>query len=204
MPSSPRRAAAACLPARLSALEERRLSPNERSQKQSRGAASDHQIGASANHRLTATTGLVLVPLLGLVFLTGLAMDAYWHVHYVIGFVLIPVIAVRRATPGYGAARYYTGAAPSRARGPPQIGLRLLAPLLVVAITVALVTGVALFAAHSRTGTLSTLHTDSAVISAGLVGIHFLAYLSDAVRTTLSELRRRAPRGRCLRWILVL
>src|SRR5258706_14679675 len=99
----------------------------------------------AANHRLTATTGVVLVPLLGLVFLTGLAMDAYWHAHYVIGFVLIPVVALKMVTTGYRAARYYAGSAAYRAAGPPQIGLRLLAPFRIVGTTVALSTGSALF-----------------------------------------------------------
>lgn len=153
----------------------------------------------ASNHRLTATTGLVLVPLLGLVYLTGLAMDAYWHAHYVIGFVLIPVVALKLAATGWRAIRYYTGSQVYRAAGPPQLGLRLMAPFLVAGTALALGTGVALFAEHSRTGTLSTLHTDSAVVTAGLVGIHFLAYIQDAARSALAELRRLVPRGRAAR-----
>ena len=153
----------------------------------------------AANHRLTATTGLALVPLLGLVYATGLAMDAYWHVHYVIGFVLIPVVALKLAATGWRAVRYYAGSTAYRAAGPPQLGLRLIAPLLVVGTALALGTGVALYAEHSRTGTLSTLHTDSAVVTAGLIGVHLLAYVEDAARSALAELRRLVPSGRAAR-----
>jgi len=153
----------------------------------------------AANHRLTATTGIALLPLLGVVYATGLAMDAYWHVHYLIGFVLLPVVALKLAATGYRALRYYAGSTAYRAAGPPQIGLRLLAPLLVASTVAALATGIALFAEHSRDGTLATLHTDASVIAAVLLGIHALAYLGDAARSALAELGRLVPRGRSAR-----
>lgn len=146
------------------------------------------------NRQLTSLTGVLLIPLLALVFLTGLAMDMYWHVHYVIGFVLIPVVALKVAATGYRAISYYLGRKAYRAAGPPELSLRLLAPVIVISTITALVTGVALWAQHSRSGTLSTLHTDSAVICAGTVGIHVLAYLpralveaGHAMRATLSR-----------------
>lgn len=157
-----------------------------------------------ANHRLTRVTGTVLLPLLGLVFLTGLAMDAYWHAHYVVGFVLIPVVLLKLASTGWRALRYYTGSPVYRAAGPPLLSLRLLAPLLVAAISVALVSGVVLLFQHSRTGSVATIHTDSAVISGGLLGLHLLAYLGASLRSAAAELQRRAPRGRALRLTLVL
>jgi hypothetical protein len=152
------------------------------------------EAASEGNHRLTALTGSLLVPLIGVVYLTGLMMDAWWHVHYVIGFVLIPVVALKLGTTGYRALRYYAGNRAYVAAGPPIVFLRVMAPLLVLAVVVALVTGVLLFADRSRTGTLSTLHTDSAVVAAGLIGIHFLAYIRDALPTSWRDLTAR-PRG---------
>ena len=149
--------------------------------------------GTEGNHRLTALTGSALMPLLALVFLTGLAMDAWWHVHYVIGFVLISVVALKLMTTGYRALRYYTGSRSYRAAGPPHLFPRLLAPFLVTAIVTALVSGVALFLEASRSGTLSTVHTDSSVISAVLLGIHLLTYLPDALMTSARDLVGRLP-----------
>jgi hypothetical protein len=141
------------------------------------------------NHALTALTGSVLTLLLGLVFLTGLLMDALWHIHYVVGFILIPVVALKLMSTGYRMLRYYTGSSPYRAAGPPDPVSRLSAPFLVLSVVVALVTGVALFIERSRGGPLSTLHTDAAVISALLLGVHLLAHLPDAIVTSWREAR---------------
>lgn len=142
------------------------------------------------NHRLTALTGGVLVLLLALVYLTGLLMDALWHIHYAAGFVLIPVVALKLASTGYRAMRYYTGDPVYRAAGPPDPLPRLIAPLMVLSVVIALATGVLLFVERSRSGVLATLHTDAAVVSALLVGIHVLTYLPDALLTIGRELRR--------------
>jgi len=143
----------------------------------------------AGNLELTSLTGTMLVPLLVLVLLTGFAMDAYWHVHYVIGFVLIPVVALKLASTGYRAISYYAGRRSYREAGPPELSLRLLAPVLVISTVVALGTGVALWARHSRSGTLSTLHTDSSVICALMVGIHLLAYVPQALSGSLHAMR---------------
>lgn len=155
------------------------------------------------NRRLTSATGLLLTPLLGLVYLTGVAMDELWHVHYFVGFVLIPVTGVKLASTGYRALRYYTGSALYRTEGPPDFSLRLMAPFLVLAVVIALVTGVWLFIDKSRTGALATLHTDSAVIAAGLIGIHFLGYALPALQHTIADLGRYASRWRGVRILVV-
>jgi hypothetical protein len=151
------------------------------------------------NHRLTALTGSLLLPLLVLIYLTGLFMDAWWHLHYAVGFILIPVVTLKLATTGYRAMRYYTHQPIYRAAGPPDIVPRLLAPFLALSVIIALTTGVALFVQHSRRGVLGTLHTDSAVICAGLIGIHLLTYLPDALAAMRRELHARLSRASSLR-----
>lgn len=156
------------------------------------------------NHRLTALTGSLLVGLLALVFLTGLFMDAWWHAHYVIGFVLIPVVALKLASTGYRMIRYYTGNSIYRAAGPPEPLPRMLAPLLVVSVVIALVTGVLLFAQHRRDGMLGTLHTDSAVAAALLVGLHLLTYVPDALAALAREFRMHLARPVAMRMAVVV
>src|SRR5579864_9329682 len=73
------------------------------------------------NHRLTTLTGSLLVPLLALIFLTGLFMDAWWHIHYAVGFVLIPVVVLKLASTGYRAMRYYMRNPIYQAAGPPDL-----------------------------------------------------------------------------------
>ncbi|HEY8287386.1 MAG TPA: hypothetical protein VIJ28_23610 [Chloroflexota bacterium] len=151
------------------------------------------------NHRLTALTGGLLIPLLALIFLTGLFMDAWWHIHYAVGFVLIPVVVLKLASTGYRALRYYTGNPTYRAAGPPDLLPRLLAPLLAISVIIALATGVALYVQHTRGGVLSTLHTDSAVCSAILIGLHLLTYVPDALAAVLREPRVHLSRPASLR-----
>jgi hypothetical protein len=146
------------------------------------------------NHRLTALTGALLTVGLGLIFLTGLFMDTYWHIHYAVGFVLIPLVALKLVSTGYRVTRYYTGSPIYKAAGPPDWLSRLLAPILVASMVTALFTGVVLFLQHSRDGILSTLHTDSAVISAVLVGIHLLTHALDALAGVGRELHERWSR----------
>ncbi|HWE63646.1 MAG TPA: hypothetical protein VHB98_18180 [Chloroflexota bacterium] len=143
------------------------------------------------NYRLTALTGDVLVPLLALVFVTGVFKDAWWHAHYVVGFVLIPVVALKLASTGYRALRYYTRDPIYVAEGPPALLPRLLAPLLTLSMATALATGVILFAERSRSGVLSTIHIYSAVVSAVLIGLHFRIYVAGALAATHRELRAR-------------
>jgi hypothetical protein len=156
------------------------------------------------NLRLTALTGSLLLPLLALIFLTGLFMDAFWHIHYAIGFVLIPVVALKLASTSYRAMRYYTGHPIYKAAGPPELVPRLLAPLLVLSVVTALATGVVLFVEHSRRGVFGTLHTDAAVASGVLLGIHILTYVPDVLGAVGRELHARLSRGASFRLAAVV
>jgi hypothetical protein len=156
------------------------------------------------NHRLTALTGALLTVGLGLIFLTGLFMDTYWHIHYAVGFVLIPLVVLKLISTGYRVVRYYSGSPIYKAAGPPDWVSRLLAPILVASIVTALFTGVVLFLQHSRDGILSTLHTDSAVISAVLVGTHLLTHALDALAGVGREIHERWSRPTSLRVALAV
>lgn len=156
------------------------------------------------NYRLTALTGDVLVPMLALVFATGVLKDAWWHAHYVVGFMLIPVVALKLASTGYRALRYYTRDPIYVAAGPPAPLARMLAPLLTLSMATALATGVVLFAERSRTGVLSTLHVASAAASAVLIGLHFRSYIAGALAATQRELRERLSHAARLRLAVVV
>ncbi|HXT37277.1 MAG TPA: hypothetical protein VN837_17015 [Chloroflexota bacterium] len=99
------------------------------------------------NHRLTAITGGLLVPLLTLIFLTGLFMDAWWHIHYAVGFALIPVVLLKLISTGYRALRYYTHNPVYRA-----------ASLRIAAIVSALILGIILAVATFNSGVWPARH----------------------------------------------
>lgn len=154
-----------------------------------RGAITTDDLPTDDNRQLTALVGALLAPLLSVVFLTVLAMDSLWHVHYVIGFVLIPLVAVKLGSTGYRAASYYLGNRRYRTAGPPELTLRLLAPLLAASTVIPLVTGVMLWWDHSRSGPIATWHTDSAVVCAVTVGIHLMAYIPRAATASYRAAR---------------
>ena len=78
----------------------------------------------------------------------------------------------------------------------------LLAPLLALIFLTGLF--VALFAQRSRSGVLGTLHTDAAVASALLLGVHLLTYLPDALAAIGREWGPRRSRRAVVRGAAVV
>jgi hypothetical protein len=148
--------------------------------------------GVRENTRLTSVTGIaLLVPLLAVTG-SGLVFDGLWRVHYFAGFLLLPLVALKLASTGYRAARYYLGDPRYRRSGPPAPALRALAPVLVVSALLLFVSGVAMWVTHSRGQLWSTIHTDAAVVFAAIAAVHVLAYLPAAWRTAGATRRPRA------------
>ena len=155
------------------------------------GARGVRHAATAANEALTAWSGLLLIPLLGLVALTGVAFGDFWRAHLIVGLALIPVLGLKLLTTTYRAVRYYTGSRRYRAAGPPDWPMRILAPLLIVATVVAMVSGIVMWAANNQDRPWSTIHTDSVVIMGGLVGLHALVYLPRAAYVVWCDIRAR-------------
>jgi hypothetical protein len=148
--------------------------------------------GVRENTRLTSATGIALfVPLLAVTG-SGLIFDGLWRVHYFAGFLLLPLVALKLASTGYRAARYYRGDPRYRRAGPPAPALRVLAPVLVASAVLLFASGVAMWLTHSRGQPWSTLHTDSAVVFIAVAAVHVLAYLPAAWRTSGAARRSHA------------
>jgi hypothetical protein len=73
-------------------------------------------------------------------------------VHIFRGLPLLPVVALKLAATGWRFVRYYTRNLAYRRRGPPQILLRALAPLLVASTPVLFGTGVAFSPSDAAAG----------------------------------------------------
>ena len=139
--------------------------------------------GVRENTRLTSATGIALfVPLLAVTG-SGLVFDGLWRVHYFAGFLLVPLLALKLASTGYRAVRYYAGEPRYRRAGPPAPALRALAPVLVASALLLFASGVAMWLTRSRAQPWSTIHTDSAVVFIAVAAVHVLAYLPAAWRT---------------------
>src|SRR5579859_3010772 len=98
-----------------------------------------HFGGSAGNERLTAAAGAILILLLAVIGVTILRIHGLLWVHLFVGMLLIGPLALKLASSGYRFARYYTGSASYREKGPPPLVLRLIAPMVVVSTVVVMV-----------------------------------------------------------------
>lgn len=113
---------------------------------------SERDPGVEANARLTSYVGLVLIVLLGFEFVSGVRMGRLLTLHGLVGFFVIPPLLLKLGSVGYRFVRYYTGDVRYRAAGPPQLAMRLLAPMLVGLTVIVFVSGVELWLFGRRFG----------------------------------------------------
>jgi hypothetical protein len=150
--------------------------------------------GTDGNEALTAITAVALTGLLLAEGVTILFMGGLRVEHMFIGVVLLGPVAIKLASTGYRFVRYYTGAAPYRAKGPPPLALRLIGPVLVATTVLVFATGVALLLVGHRSDLLLTVHKVSFIVWGACFAIHFLWHLTGAWRAAGPQ-RPRAPGG---------
>ena len=163
--------------------------------------------GPEGNEILTAGVATILTVLLIGEGITLLRMNGLRGVHMFIGLALIPPVLLKLASTGYRFARYYTGARPYRAKGPPLLPLRLLAPVLVVSTVGIFASGVWLLLLGHKSDQVLLLHKASFIVWAAVFGIHFLAYLPRMLGSLgdgWSASRGHAVAGSGWRWMLVV
>jgi hypothetical protein len=112
-------------------------------------------------------------------------------------------VLLKLASTGWRFTRYYTGSAPYRLKGVPQLTMRLLAPLLVVATLVLFGSGVAMGILHGQSLLVARrLHGPASVLWLLLIGVHVLVHLKRALIsskediTTASRASVRGARAR--------
>jgi hypothetical protein len=159
--------------------------------------------GADGNELLTVAVATVLTVLLIAEGVTILHMDGLLGAHMFIGLALIPPVLLKLASTGYRFARYYAGSTVYRAKGPPQLPLRLLAPILVVTTLMVFATGVWLLAIGHRSDQVLMLHKVSFIVWGGVFAVHFLAYAPRVARSLLDRGGTRAQAGGRIRGALV-
>jgi hypothetical protein len=145
--------------------------------------------GPHGNERLTAASGVVLFLLLAAEGVTIVFIRPLISTHVFIGMLLIPPLALKLASTSWRFVRYYTGAREYKAKGPPLLPLRLLAPLVVVSTLAVIGTGLALLALGPRNGFVVGLHKDAFVVWLVATGIQVLAYLPRLPRLVAGDWR---------------
>jgi hypothetical protein len=164
--------------------------------------------GTFGNELLTNLAGaLLLVPLL-VIGVTIVWIGQLISVHLFVGLLLLGPVAVKLASTGYRFLRYYAGDAAYRKKGPPELGLRLLAPLVVSSTLLVFISGlILLFEGPASRGTWVPVHKISFIVWVAVTGIHVLLHLPSMFRT-LGAGRMHAERlgissGAAGRWITI-
>jgi hypothetical protein len=162
--------------------------------------------GTEGNEILTSATAVVLTGLLLAEGLTIVRMGGLVSAHMFIGMVLIPPVLLKLGSTGYRFVRYYTGSRAYRAKGPPPLPMRLLAPVLVASTLAVFATGVLLLVAGHKSDTLLLIHKVSFIVWGVVFAVHFLVYAPQVVRSLRAgwvASRREAVPGAGLRGLLV-
>ena len=100
--------------------------------------------GSEGNEQLTTVMGAILIVLLAAIGFTIPQLRQFISVHLFIGMLLIGPVLLKLASTGYRFGRYYTGNAEYRRKGPPELILRLIGPVVILSTAGVLATGVVL------------------------------------------------------------
>ena len=154
------------------------------------------RLNPDGNERLTAAVGvLLLVPIVVELATIVFGVHTFMSLHVFVGLALIPPVLLKLGSTGWRFARYYTRSRPYVAQGPPQLAMRLLAPLLVAATVILFSSGVAMGILHGHALQIARrLHGPASVIWLVLVGVHVVVYLKRALTSSSEDVRSTTRR----------
>ncbi len=134
--------------------------------------------GTTGNERLTTVVGATLFVLLAVIGLTILRIGQLLSVHLFVGVLLVPPVLLKLSSTGYRFVRYYTGNPRYREKGPPELALRVIAPMVVLSTLVVFVSGVVLlFAGPSARATWFPIHKYSFFVWVAFMAVHVIGHL---------------------------
>ena len=149
--------------------------------------------GADGNARLTASVGMVLLVLLAIEGLTILAIRPLLPWHIFVGMLLVPPVLLKIGSTSWRIVRYYLVDQEYVRRGPPIFLLRAMGPLVVASTVAVIGTGLTLvLVAASWRPELLFWHKASFVLWFGIMAVHVLAHISEAVQVSARDWLRRA------------
>jgi hypothetical protein len=163
--------------------------------------------GTDGNEQLTAVTGAILIVLLAVIGFTIPQLRQFAWLHLFIGFLLIGPVLLKVASTGYRFIHYYTGNATYRLKGPPELILRLIGPIVVLSTAAVFVTGVVLlFVGPQHRNPWFELHKVSFIVWVVFMSLHVLGHLPGVARALgIGRRGQEAPTtaagGAAGRWI---
>lgn len=165
--------------------------------------------GTAGNEQLTSITGTILLVLLAVIGVTIIRIGQLLWLHLFIGLLLIGPVTLKMASTGYRFARYYTRDPAYRRKGPPEILLRLIAPIIVLTTVAVFVSGIALlFVGPANRGQLLLIHKVSFIVWVAFTALHVLGHLPHMPASLRAARRARAvlsgqQSGSAGRWIAI-
>ena len=163
--------------------------------------------GTDGNEQLTSVTGALLIVLLAVIGFTIPQLRHFMSVHLFVGMLLIGPVLLKMASTGYRFVRYYTRNPEYRRKGPPELILRLIGPVIVLSTVVVFVTGIALLIVGPRhRDPWLMLHKVSFIVWVVFMSLHVLGHLPAVARAlgigpSGRQQRARAAPGAAGRWI---
>ena len=162
--------------------------------------------GTAGNEQLVATMGVALIALFAVMGITILRIHLLLDVHMFVGILLAGPVGLKLGATGYRFARYYSGDPAYRRKGRPKLGLRLLAPVLVLSTLSLFVSGfVLMLEGASRNPQVMLIHKASFLIWITVAGLHVLSHLprlGKSLRAVHGSKLTAAP-GAAGRWLAV-
>jgi hypothetical protein len=144
-------------------------------------------------------TGAVLLILLTVECYTILRIGRLLTLHVFLGMLLLGPVALKAGSVIYRFARYYTGSAPYRRKGPPALLLRLIGPIIMLLTACVFGSGIMLTVTGPSNGPPSgwlAVHRISFLAWLFFIAIHVLAYVPRLPRLLAAEARGVAfPEG---------
>ncbi len=165
------------------------------------------------NARLTSSVAAIIFVLLAAEGVTIVQIGSLLDPHVFIGVLLIPPVLVKVASTSWRFLKYYTGDYAYVRKGPPNIILRLLGPIVVVLTVVVLASGVGLiFLPGSLRQQLMLIHKASFLLWFAATAIHVIGHFAETAQLAPLDWLRRSrrqvsgasPRQWLLVWSLVL
>ena len=133
------------------------------------------------NKRITAIAGTVLFVLIIAELVVTMNLEGLRSQHIFIGVLLAGPLVVKMCSTGYRFFRYYTKSPEYVRSGPPNILLRILAPVLVVITILLFISGFGLaFGGDAYEGLFHTIHEVSVTLWLPLLAVHIYAYIRKA------------------------
>jgi hypothetical protein len=134
--------------------------------------------GSAGNEELTAAAGVILIVLLAMLGITIVRIGQLISEHLFLGLLLLGPVALKLGSTGYRFIRYYSRNPEYLRKGPPELVMRLIGPIVVLTTAVVFASGVVLlFLGPAHRGPWVSIHKVSFIVWGAFMAVHVLGHL---------------------------